>query len=272
MAIFCLSPYAFAQSRSLQRAEFNGYSQNDLPSISGLHLAPGLDRKAGAPAEVYQPGEPSLGMKLVQWDRRRLPLKIWISMGKKLPEEPFTVLQQNRPDEVYQMLSDPKSLWELPECPGWTSDMNVAVANGIEAWREFENEGLFSFGFVDRPEEANVMVFFVDHFVDATSPGGISVHANTSAKIFDAEVVRQAEKNGKIVPHYPVIIEMQVNPELYKLQADAAHEFGHALGIKAHSPYRDDIMHENRQKEVLSPSDKATVRWLYRQRPSYLME
>lgn len=267
-------PQSFAQSRSLPRATFGNYGsgEGDLPSSAGVHLAPGMDRKSGAPAEVYNPGEPKLSMKLVQWDRRRFPIKIWISMGKKLPEEPFAVLQENRPDEVYQMLSNPKSIWELPQCPGWTPEMNMSVANGIELWREFEPEGIISFGFVDRPEDADVMVFFVDHFVDAASPGGISVHANTSAKIFDANEVRRGEATGKIIPHYPVVIEMEVNPELYKLQADAAHEFGHALGIKAHSPYRDDIMHENRQKDILSTSDKATLRWLYRQRPAYLME
>ncbi|MBY0359329.1 MAG: matrixin family metalloprotease [Candidatus Obscuribacterales bacterium] len=264
---------AWAQSKALPKANFGNYStDNELPQAAGLHLAPGLNRKAGAPAEIYNPGEPSLGMKLVQWDRRRLPLKVWISMGKKLPEESFATLQASRPDEVYQMLVEPKSIWELPDCPGWTQDMNVAVANGIEQWREFENEGLISFGFVDRPEDANVLVFFVDHFVDADSPGGISVHANTSAKVFDANVIRQALAGGKMIPRYPVVIEMQVNPELYRLQADAAHEFGHALGIKAHSPYREDIMHENRQVDILSASDKATLRWLYRQRPTFLME
>jgi predicted Zn-dependent protease len=51
----------------------------------------------------------------------------------------------------------------------------------------------------------------------------------------------------------------------------SAHEFGHALGIKAHSPYRDDIMHENRIVNQLSPADKTTIRNLYRSKPAYVM-
>jgi predicted Zn-dependent protease len=251
---------------------YSNNSANQLPQVNGLHLLEGINRKAGAAPQVYPPGEPSLGMNLVQWDKQRFPLKIWISLGKKLPEIPFNTLKDTRPDEVYQMLANPNSIWELPEASGWSQDMNTVVANGFEQWREFENEGLISFGFVDRPQEANILVFFTDHFVDDTSPGGISAHGITCAQVFDVNIINNAKALQKPIPKHPVVIELKVNPDLYQLAADATHEFGHALGIKAHSPFREDIMYENRQVPVLSPSDKATLRWLYHQKPQYLME
>ena len=62
-----------------------------------------------------------------------------------------------------------------------------------------------------------------------------------------------------------------VNQAPEKMIAASAHEFGHALGIKAHSPYRDDIMHENRIVTSLSEADKATIRALYRSKPAFVM-
>ena len=56
-----------------------------------------------------------------------------------------------------------------------------------------------------------------------------------------------------------------------KMIGSAAHEFGHALGIKAHSPYRDDLMYENNVVNRLSPADKSTIRYLYKTKPGYVM-
>ena len=57
------------------------------------------------------------------------------------------------------------------------------VANGFEEWREFENEGLFSFCFVDDPKDAQILVFFTDRFAGSEGPGGTSTHGMTIAKM-----------------------------------------------------------------------------------------
>lgn len=266
---------ASAQNKALPRAGFSNYSGaniNNLPSAGGVHLGEGEDRKLNAPPEVYNPGEKQLGMKLVRWESRHMPIRVWVSEGGKLPEEPFSELQAHRPQEVLQMMLSGRDLRSLPQCPGWTPDMTQAAINGIEQWRELQNEGLFAFEFVDEPSRAQVMVFWVDRFVDSDAPGGSSVHGNTSATLFDANLVHNVERrDGRPAQGAPVIIELKVNGEPDRLQADTAHEFGHALGIKEHSPYRQDIMCVNRQTLMLSPSDKATMRWLYRQPVQFVM-
>lgn len=276
LAVFCLADNAavYAQSRNLPKAGFpvyTGSTEREMPSSSGLSLSVGMSRNPKAPPSPYPPGEPDLKGQLVQWHRGRFPLRIWISMGQKLPEVPFSEIKATRPDLVFGMLQNPQSIWSLEQAQGWKPEMNEAVANGIEQWREFESEGLISFAYVDKPEDANVLVFFVDRFVDASAPGGLSVKANTAAKVYPAQEVRRLEAMGKRVLGAPVVIEFQVNEELYKLQGDAAHEFGHALGIKAHSPYREDLMFVDRLRDTISPSDKATLRWLYKQQAPWWM-
>ena len=132
------TPAAFAQKRALPSAGFGNYTganSNNLPAAGGVYLNEGLDRK-GAGSEVYNPGEKNLGMKLVRWAPRHMPLKIWVSPGKKLPEEPFNELVAHRSDEVRDLLlSNPRAFLDLPQCPGWTPSMSQAVASGIEQWR-----------------------------------------------------------------------------------------------------------------------------------------
>lgn len=256
-----------AQFTSLIRS--NSTIDGDLPVVDGLHLQEGQTRRPGAPsaAQPYQPGEPKLQGALVRWDVKRMPLRIWISEGKKLPDVPFDILQAERCKRVAMMLLNPKSFDQLPVCPGWKPEMNDAVAEGFEQWRLFEKEGLLSFGFVDSPTQADIVVFFTDRFIDAAGPGGTNVHGLTMGEIFSAPQVQMKIQRGE--PTIPVVMELCTNEELGKLQADAAHEFGHALGIKAHSPYRDDIMYENRTVTDLSAADRATIRALYKTLPKY---
>jgi predicted Zn-dependent protease len=256
-----------AQFQSLMRTP--GTIDNDLPVVDGLHLKEGLSRgnQQGGPVQPYQPGEPKLNGALVRWDTRRMPLKIWISEGKKLPEVPFEILQEERVPRIQAMLRDPRSFDALSEAPGWKPEMNESVANGFEIWRDKELEGLFSFGFVATPQEADVMVFFTDHFTGAAGPGGTDVHALTMGQVFTPQQVQMKLERGE--PTVPVVMELVVNEDYGKMQADAAHEFGHALGIKAHSPYREDLMYVHRAVTHLSAADKATIRALYKAQPKY---
>jgi hypothetical protein len=198
-----------------------------------------------------------------------MPLLIWISPGLKLPDCPFEELQSTRVDEVTQMLlsqGDPFS--QLTQAKGWLPEMNDQVAAGIEQWREFEGEGLFSFAFTDDPRMAHVLIFFTDAFRDATAPGGIMVGGITSAQVYPVSQAKQMK-----IAQKPVVIELStlVNSTEEKMQGASAHEFGHALGIKAHSPYREDIMFADRIVNHLSAADKATIRFLYHSQPQFVM-
>jgi predicted Zn-dependent protease len=204
----------------------------------------------------------------VRWEAKKMPLLIWISPGIQLPEIPFSQIQSQRVDMVTQILQSPQPFQGLPQAPGWTPDTNDQVAAGIEQWREFEKEGLFSFAFTDDPRNAHIMVFFTDNFKESDAPGGIAVGGVTSAQIYPYAQAQQVKIRQK-----PVIIELStsVNHTPQKMQGATAHEFGHALGIKAHSPYREDIMNVDRVVDFLSPSDKATIRYLYHKPLQWVM-
>jgi hypothetical protein len=267
---FCLASQP--QSTKLPRAVFPviarpSADQSDLPGSSGLHLTPGLDRPKTANVSVYDPSEAGLG--LVRWEPRSMPILVWISPGLELPECSLAQIKDTRVDLVYQMLKSPGDPFAgLKQAPGWTTERNYQVAAGFEEWRQFEGEGLFNFLFTDDPKEANVFVFFVDTFLDGSAPGGVNVGGNTTAK-----VNTPAKAHSGQIPKLPVVIELStlVNGTPEKMIGAAAHEFGHALGIKAHSPYRDDIMYVDRIVDQLSPADKATIRWLYHQHPQMVM-
>ncbi len=279
---------AFAQNRKLPKASFpvlagpqsadtmgasgrNGSqwsSPSSLPSSYGLHLTPGLDRQKNKTPERYNPGEPDKNMALVRWEKNKMPLLIWISLGLKLPDCPMAELKSTRVDFVTGLLQNADPFIGMAQARGWTAVVNDQVAAGIEQWRQFENEGLFSFAFTDKPQDANICIFFTDVFRDGNAPGGIAIGGNTCAQIYPLSLAHSMNIKQK-----PVIIELStlVNSTPEKMIGAAAHEFGHALGIKAHSPYREDLMYEDRIADTLSEADKATIRWLYHQQPQFVM-
>jgi predicted Zn-dependent protease len=261
-----------AQTRNLPPAAFQSFTRpggEALPGSGGVHLTPGLDRPRGAAAQVYNPGEEAVNMGLVRWEKKKMPLLIWISPGIKLPDcSTFAELQATRVDTVFEMLKQPQPFVGLETARDWVPETNYAVASGIEQWRQFEGEGLISFGFTDDPRQAHILVFFTDGFRDSGGPGGVAIGGNTCAQIYpyaQAQQVKIAQK--------PIIIELAtgINYSEERMRGASAHEFGHALGIKAHSPYRDDIMYADRVVNELSPSDKATLRFLYHKAPDYVM-
>lgn len=240
-----------------------------LPKVDGVHLGDtGEDRPDNSPPEIYNPGEPSAKFQLVRWESKKMPLKVWISPGLKLPDVPFSELQATRVDTVVGLLNQQQPLGGLEQARGWTDHMNDVVGAGIEEWREFEPEGLFRFAFVDDPMKADIMVFFTDGFKDSSQPGGINIGGVTSAQIYPVQMAHSMNIRQK-----PVIIELStmVNSNDDRLYGAAAHEFGHALGIKAHSDKRQDIMFRDRIVNHLSNSDRATIRWLYHQNPQWVM-
>jgi hypothetical protein len=260
-----------AQTRYLPKSGFQTYSrstESDLPGVHGLHLTPGEDRAANQKETFYPPGEPTLNGALVRWEARKMPLKIWIAPGFKLPDCPFEEIQETRVEQVYGMLKSPAAdpFAQLQTAFQWTPDINYIVANGIEQWRRFQNEGLISFVFTEDPRNAQILVFFTDGFSESGTPGGTHVAGITSAQVYPYDLAQQVN-----IAQKPVVIELLVDGNNERLQSQSAHEFGHALGIKAHSPYRDDLMYVDRIVPQLSPADISTLRYLYKQKPQYVL-
>jgi hypothetical protein len=243
-----------------------GAAGGALPLVNGLHLNEGMDRRPGEGMNSYDPSEP--GQPTVRWDQRKFPIKIWISPGQQLPPLPLKIAENDRPTRIHNMLQDPRTYGkfeDLPQCKGFRPEMCDTVAEGIEAWRDLHNEGVVKFAFVDYPQDADVLVFFTDIFPDSTGPGGNRVGAHTTGRAYTAQQIQSFMQQG--LARVPVIMEFNVTEDINKMQAEAAHEFGHALGIVAHSPYREDLMYLYRIVDTPSPADKATLRALYRSTP-----
>lgn len=289
ISVTTINDVTWAQSRKLPKAGFpvlavpnsamNSGTANSAgmnmtaPSSSlstsyGLHLTPGLDRKPGMAPTPYNPGEPDKNMELVRWERKKMPLLIWISPGLQLPEATLDEIKATRVDFVTRLLQSPNPFLGMTQASGWTPDTNDQVAAGIEEWRQFENEGLISFAFTDNPRNANICIFFTDIFKGGNGPGGIAIGGNTAAQMYPLSLAQKINIKQK-----PVIIELStlVNNTPQKMMGASAHEFGHALGIKAHSPFREDLMYGDRVVNSLSEADKATIRWLYKQQPQWVL-
>ncbi len=279
LAMHCPAQEAAAQSRNLPRASFQSFSQpsGGLPQSNGLYLRPGENRTKNNVAQPYDPRHDQLGF--VRWERNKMPLHVWIAPGLKLPDAPFSELQSTRVNLVRDMLRLKEPLAGLEKSASWNEGMNDLAAAGIEEWREFETEGLISFDFTEDPRLAHILVFWTDGFKDADSAGGTFVHALTCSQPLPiAKAQELAAAGKKIAPvgyvmagqadliQNPVVIEIGTSSEA-RLRGATAHEFGHALGIIKHSPYREDLMYVDRVVEDLSPGDKATFRALYRTAP-----
>lgn len=277
----CISLPVKSQTNRLPKASFTGnanFSRANNPTVSsggvsdyslstpGLHLSRGENRTRQNAADPYNPGEETLKMAFVRFDASRMPLKVWISPGLELPKMPITQLQQTRVVDVFRRLQSEDPFSDLGTARGWNPDMNFQAAAGIEQWRMFQDEGLISFGFVNDPKVADILVFFTDMFQGSSGPGGINVGGNTCARAFSPQ-----DLSNPIYRPTPVVIELPtaINSTPEKMQGASAHEFGHALGIKAHSPFRDDIMYADRVVTTLSEGDKNTLRLLYRSKWAY---
>jgi predicted Zn-dependent protease len=220
---------------------------------------------------------------VIRWISEQMPLKVYVAHGQTLDaildEEagaPICNVDNlaHWPDVVANLLQDPEGISKLPIAQGYSEEHYQAVTAGISAWKPFEKEGLFSFAFTDDPSEADIYVFFVNHFVNKIGFGLTSndIRGYTAKRSFPLKAVL----SGQQVDFRPVVIQMRVTgamgqPQTFKwVQAGAAHEFGHALGIEGHSPNPGDLMNINYGYQVISPNDAATIRYLYHVTPDLI--
>lgn len=156
------------------------------------------------------------------------------------------------------------SRWDLSKMPlkvyiangnkisGFVSDYRTSVIKSLKAW-ERASRGKIRFTVTNSKTNSDIVVDWVDGFVGekvGESPyvavGGVIIRSdvNLSTKMPDG---------SPMVPK-----------ELYAI---SLHEFGHALGIKGHSPYPDDVMYfaynQKNYNGMLTQSDTNTIRMLY---------
>ncbi len=223
------------------------------------------------------------GNQVVRWIKEQMPLKVYVSRGLSLDgfiDESAGVPVVNVdnvagwPPLVANLLADPEALNKLPAAPGYSEAQWQAAIQGINEWKAFEKEGLFSFFLTEEPGEADIHVFWTNHFVNKL---GLALFANdirglTSKEIFPVKAVLA----GGQAAFKPVVILLRTSEAdgtpmpFAKMKSAAAHEFGHALGIDGHSNNPQDLMSKYYGRGVISPNDSATIRYLYHVTPDLM--
>lgn len=261
-----INPQAEAQFRSSYATQPSG-NQGRAIQYGGGMVYPQFKNPAGS----------------IRWIKDQMPLKVYVSNGKAIdgfldPElgAPYVNVNNldNWPDVVAWVLDDRERLSSLPVAEGFVPEHYQAVLQGISMWKPFEKEGLFSYQLTEDPQDADIHVFFVNHFVDKL---GLALFAGdirgyTAKRCFP---LKQIMAGGK-ASFKPVLIMLRtvdttgVSMPFNKMKASAAHEFGHALGIDGHSTNSNDLMSVYYGRGMLSTNDAATIRYLYHLTPDLI--
>lgn len=220
---------------------------------------------------------------IIRWIPDQMPLRVWVSNGLAIDQildpqlgAPYTNVDavNQWPDFVANVLQNPQQLNSLPQAEGFVPQHRQAAMEGINYWKRFEKEGLLSFEFTDDPMEADIHVFFVHHFVNKLGLGlfASDIRGYTSKNCFPYQAILQ----GKKANFRPVVVLLRCTEKqgqsmpLDKMRAAAGHEMGHALGIDGHSKNPGDLMSMYYGNGVLSASDIATIRHLYKSTPDLI--
>lgn len=135
---------------------------------------------------------------------------------------------------------------------GWTPEMKTIVTNAMSTWQA-ATRGKVRFARTYTEGEADIVVRWRKSFTDN--------HLGVSAyKLFGNTL---AFTDVQLATHYP---DSSVPIPLKDLSPIVIHEFGHAIGIKGHSPYPQDVMYFSThpsQSTQLTSRDVNTINMLY---------
>jgi predicted Zn-dependent protease len=251
------------------------YVENKVLAAYGKHNTspPAQNQNAGF---VYPQFRRPDG-QVVHWLAEQMPLKVYVAPGQTVEKivDPslgdFNVDNvSNWPDLVAQIIEN-QQLSQLPIAEGYVPEHYQAAIAGISSWKQFEKEGLFSFEFTNDPTDADIYFFWVNHFTDKHGFGLLAndIRGDT-AKYMNWYRAILESKPVKFKPVVSLLrtTNQQGNPmALPQMQASAAHEFGHALGIDQHSTNPRDLMSLYYGNGRISPNDAATIRYLYHLTP-----
>lgn len=136
--------------------------------------------------------------------------------------------------------------------PGYRTEMRNAINDAFTAWRTASG-GKVRFEPTSKRENADIVVSWNSRFND--NKLGVSPFQVMGGKIIQSDVTL-----GTTMP--------DGSPMPYSVfRGTTIHEFGHAIGIKGHSPYPEDIMYfstNGNQSSNLTSRDKNTINWLYK--------
>lgn len=134
---------------------------------------------------------------------------------------------------------------------GWNAGMKNVVAKAMSAWQS-ATHGKIRFVQTYNQNEADIVVGWQRNFNDNIL--GVSPWQSMGNTLVRSDI--------QLATYYP---DSNQPISLRDLEAIAIHEMGHAIGIKGHSPYPDDIMYYSKTARNwgLSQRDVNTISMLY---------
>lgn len=218
----------------------------------------------------------------IRWIADQMPVKVYIAPGLTLDSiidpqlgAPMTNVdgRDRWPDLVADVVSNPQQFQSLQVAQGYAPEHFQAAVQGINSWKAFEKDGI-KFQIVQDPAEADIHVFWTNHFVNKLGLGLFQndIRGYTAKRSFPYKAIM----SGGQAQFKPVVTLLRtteangVTMPFGKMKASAAHEFGHALGIEGHSPYASDLMSVYYGRGAISTNDAATIRYLYRCTPDLI--
>ncbi len=266
LIVNCLLLVCFCQTNNTVQAKAVA-KQNHRSSTAAVHSG-----------SVYPQFASSYGA--IHWLPEQMPLKVFVAQGQTVEQiidpaisaSAFNVDNLDHwPDVAANLFEQPEQINQLPIAQGYLPEFYQAAIAGISQWKVFEKEGLFSFEFTNDPGDADIYVFWVNHFVNNLGLGLFAkdIRGYTAKRSFwYREILSGAQAQFK-----PVITLLRTTTQsgeempIAAIKASAAHEFGHALGIEGHSNNPQDLMSIYYGRGVISANDAATVRHLYHMTP-----
>ncbi|WP_373532051.1 tetratricopeptide repeat protein [Vampirovibrio sp.] len=137
--------------------------------------------------------------------------------------------------------------------PGWKAPMTQAVTSAMRAWQS-ATRGKVSFAQTYTESNADIIVRWQKNFSDNIL--GVSPFQSVGDTIIRSDI--------NLAVYYPDSGTTIPQGELVTI---ATHEMGHAIGLKGHSPYPEDIMYfssNHGTHQSLSQRDANTIGMLYK--------
>lgn len=192
---------------------------------------------------------------LLRWDPRSMPVNIYISEGKELPDGlSGKAVGSDRLTAYARSLHSRDYLDKLSTASGFNPCMIASVRAGLEQWQWLNSEKIVPHRLVNDPAQADVIVLWSGNM---TGLSGFTTYPES----------RGASYPLMSIPDAPVVVQLNTKVANSSMIArTACHEFGHAFGLQ-HSKSKSDIMFEGgvgmNLASVPSDSDILTIRALY---------